>query len=151
MKVASIVIGSVLCLAGCAPVYQARPVESRALLRLSPAIHIFQYFDNGEDCTEPRRFTGSNPYNRENRTLPIPSGRRIGLKLFVVGSGPSLCDIILSFIPQTGRLYDAQMELRGDRCYASIVEPNRDPADTAIEISIKQMKQGFGSCSYQNK
>lgn len=152
MRVVAIAIGYALFIVGCAAVYEAPPVESRAHLRLSPAIQVFQYFDNGEDCSDPRRFDNSNnPLRRQDRTLPIPSGRRIGMNLVSVGSDLSSCSIVLTLIPQAGRLYEAQMEQRGNKCFANIVESDRHPSVTAKKTLLKQVLQGFGACSDKNK
>lgn len=136
-------------LGGCAQVYVPPPSESRAYLRLSPSVHVFSYFDNGEDCTGLRRFNDAdNPFKRSDRTLEIPSGRRIGVNL-VITSGLSACNVTFTFVPQPGRRYDAQIDLSGDRCFARIIEPGRPPSTTVTETVLRQVRPGLGTCAGQ--
>jgi hypothetical protein len=122
-------------------VYAPPAPESRASLRIAPPIDVIGYLENGDECSGARRFNDSdNPFKRPDRTLFVPSGRRIALNLVATGPGPSACNVLLSFAPQPGARYEAQMTLSRDRCFAQIVEPGKDPLATAAAIGLRQVR-----------
>lgn len=130
-------------LTGCAQVYTPPPPDSRAYMRIAPPIDVIGYLDNGNDCSGARRINDADsPFRRPDRTFEVPTGRRIALNLVSTGPGISACAVMFSFAPQPGARYEAQMTVERDKCFARIVEPGKDPAQTAASIGLKQVRSG---------
>lgn len=135
------------CMAGCATPYHPPPPTQAAFLEvkeLQQAADGFQYFEGGDDCSDPKAVWGNdNPYKNGTGQLSIVAGKRIAIRTFTNAMSAS-CSSVVSFVPQVTKHYRFRMELQKETC-AMTVTRIENGVDTPLDVEAPTaMRETFG-------